>query len=388
MNQYITRNDEKSILKLATFFPAVAVVGPRQVGKTSLVKAIRSQLTKPSIYLDLENPSDLAKLTNPSLFLTPYENYTVILDEVQKVPALFPVLRGIIDQNRQAGRFILLGSASPDLIRDISETLAGRIAYLELRPFALEEVSQQVDFRAHWLRGGFPEALLAPDDTLSNLWRQNFITTYLERDLPMLGLSANPILTRRLWQMTAHLSGQLLNKNTLGNSLGIHSTTVNNYLDFMEAAYLVRRLPPYYTNLKKRLVKTPKIYLRDTGILHQLIGIGSFADLSGHPIVGASWENYVVEQISAHLPDWADLYFYRTHDGTEADLVITKGGLPEILVEIKYTTTSKVSKGFYIAQADLRTKRHFVVCPVEEGYWLNEQVRVVGLKEMKQLFGE
>lgn len=388
MDKFIPRIAEKDILQLVSYFPAVAVVGPRQVGKTSLVQAIRSQLTKRSVYLDLENPDDLIKLENPSLFLEPMADQTIILDEVQKMPALFPILRGIIDRKRIPGRFMLLGSASPDLIRDSSESLAGRIAYHELLPFTFEEVQSGHDFRVHWFRGGFPESLLAPDDTMSRRWRQNFIRTYLERDLPLLGLAADPVLIGKLWQMTAHLTGQLLNMETLARSLGINGTTIRRYLDFLESAYLIRRLQPFSANLKKRLVKTPKIYIRDTGILHQLLGIASFFDLSGHPALGGSWETYVIEQITAILPDWAELFFYRTHEGTEADLVIARAGQAETLVEIKYSTTPKPSKGFHIAAADLGTKRHFLICPVEQGFPLSETVRVLGYREIKQLFME
>ena len=384
--KYLKRTLEAEILKLSTFFPAVAVVGPRQVGKTSLVKAIQSELNRPSIYLDLENPSDLAKLENPNLFLDSLADQTVILDEVQKNPSLFPVLRGIIDKHRIAGRFILLGSASPDLIRDSSESLAGRIAYVELRPFTYEEIATISDFKKHWYRGGFPESYLAPDDNFSSIWRRNFISTYLERDLPLLGLKADPVFTRRLWQMTAHLSGQLLNMSMVSSSLGMHSSTIKRYLDFMESAYLIRRLPPYYGNLKKRLVKTPKIYIRDTGILHELLSIYSFNDLAGHPIIGASWETYVIEQIAAILPDWAELFLYRTHNGTEADLVITKSGIPEILIEIKYSTTPKPSKGFYIAQADLKTNKQYVICPIKGSFPLNENITVIGYKELAIIF--
>ncbi len=386
MNYYISRSAEDEILKMAAYFPAVAVVGPRQVGKTSLVQAIRSKLSRPSLYLDLENPDDRIKLQQPALFLDPLGDQTIILDEVQRLPSLFPVLRGIIDRNRQPGRFILLGSASPDLIRDTSESLAGRIAYHELRPFTFKEIDDRYDFRTHWFRGGFPESLLAPDEDLSRRWRQNFIQTYLERDLPMLGLSADPVLIGRLWRMTAHLSGGVLNMETLAGSLGIHGATIKKYLDFLESAYLIRRLPPFYHNLKKRLIKRPKIYLRDTGILHQLLGIPSHVDLSGHPVLGASWESYVIEQVAGILPDWAELFFYRTHDGTEGDLVIARAGRPEILIEIKYSTTPSPSRGFYIASKDLQTKRHFLICPVEQGFPLSEKIRVLGFREIDLLF--
>jgi len=386
MTTYIPRHAEETILQLTGLFPVVAIVGPRQVGKTSLAKAIAARLSKPVQYLDLEDPDDLVKLNNPRLFLDPLADHTVILDEVQKMPTLFPVLRGIIDRHRQPGRFILLGSASPDLIRDASESLAGRIAYHELAPFAFGEVSHLVDYQTHWYRGGFPDALLAPSDEAVQLWRKNFISTYLERDLPLLGLRADPVVTGKLWRMTAHLSSQLLNMEALAGSLGITGVTVRRYLDFLEAAYLIRRLQPYSANLKKRLVKTPKIYLRDSGILHQLLGVQSFFDLSGHPALGASWENYVIEQIAALLPDWAEMFFYRTQDGTEADLVITRGGMPEILLEIKYSTVPRPGKGFHIAKTDLATRRNVIVCPVEKGFPLAEDVEVMGWRELAGLF--
>lgn len=386
MKVFLPRKIEESVFKLVSFFPVVAIVGPRQVGKTSLVKAIRSQLAKPSLYLDLENPDDRMKMEHPTLFLDPLADHTIILDEIQKLPALFPVLRGIIDRDRQPGRFILLGSASPDLIRDSSESLAGRIAYLELAPFSYDEINHTTDFRTHWLRGGFPDSLLAPDEELSSVWRKNFINTYLERDLPLLGLNADPITIGKLWRMVGHLSGNLLNMETLGASLGVNGTTIKRYLDFMESAYLIRRLPPFATNLKKRLVKTPKVYIRDTGILHQLLGIPSFFELSGNPILGASWETYVIEQIVHQLPDWAEMYFYRTHAGTEADLVITRGGKPEILIEIKYSSTPKLAKGFYIAKTDLGTQRHFVIYPGEDSFPLNADVQVMSYKDLASIF--
>jgi len=387
MDNYIQRTVEKEVLKLISYFPAVGITGPRQVGKTSLVQAISKKLPKESIYLDLENPDDQIKLDNPSLFLDPLSDQTIVLDEIQRIPDLFPALRGIIDRNRKPGRFILLGSASPDLIRDSSESLAGRIAYQELRPLSYDEIRGKFDFRHHWLRGGFPESLLAPDDDLSYIWRQNFVRTYLERDIPLLGLSANPILIGRLWRMVSHLSGELLNMENISKSLGIHGTTVRKYLDFMESAYLIRRIQPFSLNLKKRLVKSPKIYLTDTGILHQLLGIKSFFDLSGHPSVGNSWETYIVNQIISLMPDWAELFFYRTHDGTEADLVITKSEVPMTLVEIKFSTTPKVSRGFHIASKDLGTQNHFAICPVEKSFPLSEELTVVGYRDLIKIFG-
>lgn len=386
MKTYIPRKATETILQWANFFPAIALVGPRQVGKTSLVRHLELVLNRPSLYLDLENPADLAKLDQPSLFLDPFADHTVILDEVQKAPHLFPELRGIIDRDRKPGRFILLGSASPDLIRDSSETLAGRIGFYELPPFTWEEVRELGDLNRHWVRGGFPDSFLAPEESLSRLWRQQFIQTYLERDLPTLGLGANPNLTSRLWRMCAHITGSTLNLEKFAGSLGLHGTTVKRYLDFFEAAYLIRRLPPYFSNLKKRLVKSPKLYLRDTGILHQLLGISSFLDLSGHPMLGASWENYVIEQIAAQLPDWAQLYFYRTHTGTEADLVITRGSRAEILVEIKYSQTPKPSKGFFIAQQDLDVQRLFIVSPVDQPFDQANGVRVLGINQLGEMF--
>ncbi|MEM9986255.1 MAG: ATP-binding protein, partial [Bacteroidota bacterium] len=259
MQRFIPRQASETILAWANFFPAIALVGPRQVGKTSLVRHLQSVLDRPSLYLDLENPADLAKLDQPGLFLNPLKDHTIILDEIQKAPHLFPALRGIIDQYRRPGRFILLGSASPDLIRDSSETLAGRIGFYELPPFSWPEVRNLGSLQQHWVRGGFPESYLAPDEALSRLWRQQFIQTYLERDLPALGLGANPQLTSRLWRMCAHVVGSTLNQEKLGASLGLHGTTIKRYLDFFESAYLIRRLPPFFVNLKKRLVKSPKL---------------------------------------------------------------------------------------------------------------------------------
>ena len=357
------------------------------MGKTSLAKHMAAQLLKPTVYFDLEDPDDRAKFANPRLLLDPLAGQTVILDEVQKLPGLFPVLRSIIDRDRQPGRFILLGSASPDLIRDTSETLAGRIAYYELTPFLFSEVATITELIPHLFRGGFPGSLLAPDEGMAQIWRKNFINTYLERDLPMLGLNAEPTLTSKLWRMVAHLSANVLNMETIASGLGISNTSVRRYLDFFESAFLIRRLQPFTPNLRKRLIRSPKIYLRDTGVLHQLLGIQSFTDLSGHPVIGASWETYVIEQIAGQLPDWAEMHFYRTQDGTEADLVLSRSGVAEILIEIKFTTAPKLTKSLHLAKADLATKRNFIICPVDTGFPLAEDVRVLGIRETAQIFG-
>jgi uncharacterized protein len=383
---YIKRKSEQQVREMLAYFPAVAIVGPRQVGKTSLAKHLTNLLERPVVYFDLEDPDDRAKFANPRLLLDPLAAHTVILDEIQRLPDLFPTLRGIIDRDRQPGRFVLLGSASPNLIRSASETLAGRIAYCDLTPFLYPEISHLVSWSTHLFRGGFHGSLLAPSETLAQVWRKNFISTYLERDLPMLGLQAEPTLTGKLWRMVAHLSGSVLNMETISSGLGISSSTVRRYLDFFESAYLIRRLPAYAPNLRKRLIRSPKIYLRDSGILHQLLGIQSFTDLSGHPIVGSSWEMYVIEQIAGQLPDWAETCYYRTHDGTEADLVLTRGGVAEILIEIKFSTAPTITKSLHIAMADLETRYNFIVCPIEKGFPLSENVRVIGLQEIHQIF--
>lgn len=365
---YLSRIAEQDILDLCAYFPAVAIVGPRQVGKTSLALHLADHLDRPALYIDLELPQDLALLQEPELFLEQHRDKTLIIDEVQRLPHLFPVLRGLIDRHRQPGRFILLGSASPELIRDSSESLAGRIAYYELKPLTLAETGAGTDQRQHWLRGGFPEAFLAPDERRCMQWRQNFIQTYLERDLPMLGLRADPMLIRRLWTMLAHLHGQLLNISQLSTSLGIGATSVRRYLDFLEAAYLIRRLPPYYANVGKRLVKSPKVYIRDSGILHGLLDLPTYDTLLRHPVLGASWEGYVLQEVMVILPASRDIFFYRTADGAEADLVITRGGVPDTLVEIKHSTAPSPSKGFHMVSADLKTRQHFIVYPLERSY--------------------
>ncbi len=385
MQPYLSRFAEKEIARLTKRFPAVAIVGPRQVGKTSLARRLAASWDQNTVYLDLENPADLNKLSDPELYLMPLQDKTVILDEVQRAPHLFPVLRGIIDRHRTPGRFLLLGSASPELIRDTSESLAGRIAYYELPPLVFPEVSHRADYRTHWLRGGFPDSLLAADEQASMEWRALFIQTYLERDLPLLGLSANPVLTRRLWTMLAHWNGNLLNYEALGNSLGVTGATVRRYLDFFESAYLIRRIQPWFFNISKRLVKSPKVYVRDTGILHALLSIETFEQLQGVPMLGASWEAYVIQELAAMLPPRCELCFYRTQDGTEADAVIVRGGTPEVLVEIKYSSAPFLTKGMRIAAADLQTRRNVIIAPVQESYPLQDGFEVLSYADIPSI---
>ncbi len=374
---YLTRNLEQDVIRLASHYPVVVITGPRQVGKTSLVKQLQKKFQKPSEYLDLELPEDFNKFNNPTIFLESLKDKTVVIDEVQRLPSLFPILRALVDRHRVSGRFILLGAASPELIRDTSESLSGRVAYLELPPLNWTEVKTVVDYQNHWLRGGFPESLLATSNDLSIEWRLNFIQSYLELDLPLLGLNADAMLIRRLWTMVAHLNGSLLNMEKLAGSLGITSPTVKKYLDFLESAYLIRRIQPYHFNIKKRLVKSPKIYVRDTGILHALLNVADMQQLFGHPVLGSSWESYIIQEISTRLPARTEMYFYRTQDGTEADLILAPGGMPKILVELKFTSTPTLTRGFHIAKEDLGTLMNYVVCPVESDYLLSEDTRVV-----------
>lgn len=360
-------------------FPVLAIVGPRQVGKTTLAKYLSQKINKETVYIDLENESDVAKLADPILFFQTNENNCVILDEIQRNPALFPTLRSMIDKNRVSGRFLILGSASPHLIRNSSESLAGRIVYEELTPFNLIEINTVNSQEHHWLTGGFPDAFLAKNPSIRRKWLKNFIQTYVERDLPMLGLDINRMVIKKLWTMLAHLHGQLLNMATLGKSLELTSTTIKRYISFLEEAFLIRQLQPYYVNIKKRLVKSPKIYIRDSGILHYLLGIANFNDLGGNPILGYSWEGYAIEQICQILPYEYEPFFYRTHQGAECDLVITKSGKPHLAIEIKYTSSPKVTKGLKQSILDVGTKNNYILTPNTDDYLVSENIRVCSL---------
>lgn len=373
----ITRISEKRINDLLNGFPCVAIIGPRQVGKTTLAKQISKGFTS-SIYLDLELQKDFTKLDDSETYLGQFEDHLVIIDEVQRKKDLFPVLRALIDQNRKPGRFLLLGSASPDLLRNSSESLAGRIAYHELTTFLLPEVFPEFRIEELWMNGGFPYPFLHLKYWSD--WMNNFIKTYLERDLPALGFPADTITGQHLWTMLAHYHGNLVNYAEIGKSLDLSIHTVKKYMHFLEYAFLIRTLQPYFLNSKKRLVKSPKVYIRDSGIMHFLMGIETWDQLLGHPKKGASWEGFVIEHIISLLPVNRKVFFYRTHDGAELDLVITKGVRPVAGIEIKLGSDVRPSRGNTEAVNTLKTKHNFIIVKDEEDYTLSENFRICGLR--------
>jgi len=376
----IIRRIKSEIEESLSFSPVVSIIGPRQVGKTTLAKQIMSESVKPTLYMDLELQSDLFKLNDAELFLSQQSEKLIIIDEVQQKKELYPLIRGLVDQQRVPARFLLLGSASPELIRHSSESLAGRIAYHQLYPFDLTEVSGTIPQTDLWVKGGFPNMVFSNKTGLSGTWMENFISTYLNRDLLQLGLNASPKIIRNLWTMMAHLNGQLFNATTLGNSLGVTTPTIKRYVDFLEEAFLLKSLYPFSWNISKRLVKSPKVYLTDTGILHHLIGVSDFNSLSGNPIVGSSWESFVVNQLFALKKSPIDLYFYRTHHGAEVDLVFTKGLTVVATAEIKYSNSPQLTKGNFQAFNDLKAPMNYVITPSSDDYLFKEGIRICALK--------
>lgn len=363
--------------------PAVALLGPRQVGKTTLALDIARHT--PSLYLDLESERDRAKLAQPELYLSSHLDKLVILDEVHRAPHLFPVLRGLIDQGRRSGRqaglYLLLGSASLDLLKQSSETLAGRIAYLELSPLNVLETSP-AQTSALWLRGGFPPSMTASSDARSLRWRQNFIRTYLERDVPQFGPRIAPETLRRLWTMLAHHQGGLLNVAQLARNLGVDAKTAHHYIDLLCALLLVRRLPPWHANLGKRLVKSPKVYVRDSGLVHGLLDIGSMDGLLSHMVVGASWEGFVIENLLSCAPPSTQAYFYRSSGGAEVDLLLVLPGGELWAIEIKRSLSPKLERGFHAACEDLQPACKWVVYPGSEPFPLAADVWATPLGEL------
>jgi predicted AAA+ superfamily ATPase len=379
------------VVHLLEKFPAVALLGPRQVGKTTLALTIAENLGEEALYLDLELPSDRARLADPELYLNQHEDRLVILDEIHRLPGLFEILRGLIDRRRRKGRrsrhFLLLGSASIDLLQQSAETLAGRIVYEELTPFSLSEIADSGPKPADrlWMRGGFPDSFLAGSDEDSFRWRTAFIQTYLERDVPALGPRIPAETLRRYWQMLAHNQGQMLNAVQIASALGVTSPTVARYLDIMVDLLLVRRLQPWATNAKKRLVRTPKVYVRDSGLVHALLGIRDLEELLGHPVAGASWEGMLLESVIDALPSTARPTFYRSAAGAEIDLVIEFSAKERWAIEIKRSIGNPApSKGFYIGCEDIKATRQIVLYPGDETFRLNAKTEVMSLETLLQ----
>ena len=380
MHDLLSRSIESFVKENLSIFPAVAILGPRQCGKSTLIKMLY-QNSDAYLYLDLQNLEDLNKLKEPLLFFRANQDVTICLDEIQLAPELFSVLRSEIDRYRHPGRFILLGSASQDLIQKTSESLAGRIGLIELTPFTITEAEQSTPFDLHkfWLRGGYPDSYLATSDRGSILWRENFLRTYVERDIPQLGFQIPALQLRRLLTMCAHSQGQLLNSSRLGESLGVTYQTVRRYIDLMEQTFVIRSLPPFEKNVKKRLVKSPKIYVRDSGLLHRLLQIDDFNSLMGHPVFGASWEGFVIENIMSSLRD-CKFTFYRSATGDELDLLI-ENGTTTIAVDCKASMAPQVTKGFWNALEITKPDKTYIIAPVPAPYSYKKDIEVCGLSD-------
>ncbi len=385
----LNRIDLPRIQKLMKQFPAVALLGPRQCGKTTLAKIFAKGNKHNTIYFDLESPADRQKFFDPQLLLTSMEADCVIIDEVQRMPDLFALLRHLIDKKKRAGRFLLLGSASPDLVKNTSETLAGRIYYLPISPFHLLELPvKSTTITKHWFRGGFPDAYLAKSDALHFSWMDSFIRTFIERDLNQLfGVTFSTDLMMRLWRMLAHHHGGIWNAHSFAKGLGVSPTTINKYIDYLAGAFMIRILPSFHFNGKKRLVKSPRVYIRDSGITNYLLNIPNAKAMQVNPALGSLWEGYVVEQILSVLPSNIQAYFYRTQDGAEMDIVLVKGINPFMSIEIKYASAPNLSKGFYESIADLKTKKNFIIIPnAGSDYLLKPTIRVVDLQSFLQKY--
>lgn len=386
----IARNIESRIrTRLSTVVPAVVLLGPRQVGKTTLARKIAGDWPTGAVYLDMERPADRRRLDDADAYLRAQSSRLVVIDEIQRAPGLFEVLRGIIDDRRAAGErfghFLLLGSAALELMQQSSETLAGRVAYLEIGPVnVLEAGDAQLDTTMLWLRGGFPESLLAQGsgdqgDNHSLDWRRDFIRSYLERDVPMFAPRMPAQALGRLWTMLAHQQGGLLNQARLASGLGVSAPTIMRYTDLMADLQLVRRLMPWSGNVGKRLVKAPKVYVRDSGLVHALLDLASLNDVLGHPVAGPSYEGFVIENLIACAAPRLKPYFYRTHDGAEIDLLLESSGKPDIAIEVKRSSAPTLDKGFGLACDDLKVRQRYVVYPGDETYPVRQGAQAIGL---------
>lgn len=375
---YFERLLRKEISKALENNPIVAIIGPRQVGKTSLAKKVIEEITENKIYLDLEKPSDLQKLDNAEWFLSPQKDKLICLDEIQRKPEIFPLIRSLVDEWQGNGHFLVLGSASRELIMQSSESLAGRISYKELTPFLFSEIEDVIKLEDYLVKGGFPRSVLADHD-VSMEWRLDFITTFLERDLLFWsGFSTQTM--RRLWQMTAHLNGQTINYEILSRSLNVSNATCRNYIELLSSTFMINLLPPFEANVKKRLVKSPKIYLNDTGIVNSLLGIQDFESLAGSPAIGGIWELAVYANLKGHFPR-ADFYFYRTSNGAEIDIVMENLN-KRFAIECKAGHQPKLSRGNWNAIEDVNPDHVFIAAPVKDGWPIKENVDVVNITEL------
>ncbi len=381
MQELVSRKIESFVRQNLTIFPAVAILGSRQCGKSTLVKMMSEQMTD-FMYLDLQNRDDLVKLNEPTLFFQNNKDKVICFDEIQLQPELFSYLRSEIDRDRRNGRFILLGSASRNIIQHTSESLAGRIGLIDLTPFVIDEIHdlENYSLSKFWLRGGYPDSYKASSDEVSALWRENFIRTYVERDIPQFGFQITAMQMLRLLIMCAHNQGQILNASKLGEALGVTHPTIKSHIDILEQTYILRTLRPYFSNTKKRLVKSPKIYVRDSGVLHQLLRITDFNSLLSNPVFGSSWEGLVVENICSSFRN-VDFSFYRSSAGDEMDLVLQYGD-KTIAIECKSSTAPQVTKGFWNAIDDIKPDYTYIVAPIEGEYDMKNNVTVCGLFEV------
>ena len=379
----IERRSKQRILRALAEAPAVVLLGPRQIGKTTLARAIADQVSD-SIYLDLENPDHAARLANPAAYLEHQAGRLVILDEIQRVPGLFEVLRGQIDRRRRHGRrtgqFLLLGSASQTLLRQSAESLAGRVVYDELPGLDVLETASERD--RLWIRGGFPDPFLAKSDAAAARWRLSFIRTYLERDIPQFGIRIPAETLRRFWTMLAHRQGGVFNASQLARSMDVSVPAIGRYVDLLVDLMLVRRLQPYFANVGKRLVKSPKVYIRDSGLLHTLLGLATFDDVLSHPVVGPSWEGFAIENLIAAAPFGTIPWFYRTRAGAEIDLLLQLPDQQLWAIEVKRSSAPRARRGFQLAVSDLDPARRMVVYPGDEEFPLSESTTAAPLESV------
>lgn len=382
-NININRLYEKKLKYKLQNNPIVAILGVRQCGKTTLAKNYLKDV-KNSIFLDLEKPSDRNKLQDPETFFEYNRGKIICLDEVQKMPELYPIIRNIVDENKSFGQFLLVGSASPQIVRKSSESLAGRISFLDLTPFLINElkIKTDKDLRKLWLRGGFPRSYLAKNNKISFDWLNNFIRTYIEQDIPALGFKISLSNIHRLWQIISHLNGQILNKAMIGKSLSLSSKTIQHYIDILENSFTVRILQSHYSNTKKRVIKSPKIFIRDTGLLHALLNINSFDSLLGHPQYGFSWESFAMENILGNIENWRSSY-YRESNGCEIDLILENGN-KKIAVEFKASKKPYIPRCFYSAIEDVEADESYIISPIKEKYPIKKNIFVISLNEFIQ----